>query len=117
MIPLPQGTKIFVRPGKTDGRQGINSLSILAEGTMKENLFSGNLFLFINKRGTTIKGLYWDRNGFCLWIKRLEEDRFHWPKGDADSQEITLKELEWLLDGLNLAKLKPHREKKYSSVL
>ncbi len=104
MIPLPQGTKIFVRPGKTDGRQGINSLSILAEGTMKENPFSGNLFLFINKRGTTR-------------IKRLEEDRFHWPKGDADSQEISLKELEWLLDGLNLAKLKPHQEKKYSSVL
>ena len=65
MIPLPGGTRIFLRPGKTDGRQGINGLSILAEAVMKENPFSGNLFL--NKRGTTIKALYWDRNGFCLW--------------------------------------------------
>lgn len=117
MIPLPSGTKIFLRPGKTDGRQGINTLAILAEGTMRENPFSGNLFLFLNKRGTTIKGLYWDTNGFCLWMKRLEEDKFHWPQGSGDSKEISAKELQWVLDGLDLSKLKPHQSKKYSSVL
>jgi hypothetical protein len=55
---------------------------MLAEGAMKENPFTGNLFLFLNKRGTTIKALYWDANGFCLWMKRLEEDRFRWPAGN-----------------------------------
>ena len=108
MIPLPSGTKIFVRPGKTDGRQGINTLAIVAEGTMRENPFSGNLFLFLNKRGTTIKGLYWDKNGFCLWMKRLEAD---------ESKEISAKEPQWLLDGLDLSKLKPHQSKNYSSAL
>jgi transposase len=117
MIPLPSGTKIFLRPGRTDGRQGINTLAILAEGTMKQNPFSGNLFLFVNKRGTTVKGLYWDKNGFCLWIKRLEADRFHWPQDGIDSRELTEKELQWLLDGLDLAKIKPHQPKAYSSVL
>lgn len=117
MIPLPSGTKIFLRSGKTDGRQGINTLAMLAEGTMKVNPFSGNLFLFLNKRGTTVKGLYWDRNGFCLWMKRLEEDKFHWPTGGTEAREISAKELQWLLDGLDLTKLKPHPEKKYSSVM
>jgi len=56
MIPLPSGTKVFLRPGRTDGRQGINTLAMLAGGTMRENPFSGNLFLFINKRGTTCIG-------------------------------------------------------------
>ena len=117
MIPLPSGGRIFLRPGKTDGRQGINTLAMLAEGTMRENPFSGNLFLFINKRGTTIKALYWDRNGFCLWMKRLEEDRFHWPSAGGDSREISGKELKWLLDGLDVAKLKPHQAKSYSTIL
>ncbi|GAB1482880.1 IS66 family insertion sequence element accessory protein TnpB [Treponema sp.] len=119
MIPVPNGTKIFLRPGKTDGRQGINTLAMLAEGTMKENPFSGNLFLFLNKRGTTIKGLYWDKNGFCLWMKRLEEERFHWPASDQEmgAKEISIKELQWILDGLNLAKLKPHKIRNYSTIL
>lgn len=117
MIPLPSGTKIFLRPGKTDGRQGISTLAILAEGTMMENPFSGNLFLFLNKRGTTIKGLYWDTNGFCLWMKRLEADKFYWPQAGDDAQEISAKELHWLLDGLDLSKLRPHQPKNYSTVL
>lgn len=117
MIPLPRGTKIFLRPGRTDGRQGINGLSMLAEGTMKQNPFTGNLFLFLNKRGTTIKALYWDANGFCLWMKRLEEDRFRWPPGSEASRELSVKELQWLLDGLDISKLKPHSPKHYISVL
>jgi len=117
MIPLPTGTRIFLRPGRTDGRQGINGLSMLAEGIMKENPFSGNLFLFLNKRGTTIKALYWERNGFCVWMKRLEEDRFHWPAGVGEARELSGKELQWILDGLDISRLKPHESKQYLSVL
>jgi len=117
MLPLPHGVRIFMRPGRTDGRCGINALSMLVEGIMRENPFSGNLFVFLNKRGATIKALYWDRNGFCLWMKRLEEDRFHWPASAIEARELSAKEFEWLLDGLDLAKLKPHEAKRYSSVL
>jgi transposase len=90
---------------------------MLAEGVMKESPFSGNLFLFLNKRGKTIKALYWDRNGFCLWMKRLEDDRFHWPDGVGDVRELSTKELQWLLDGLDISRLKPHEAKQYLSVL
>jgi transposase len=117
MIPLPGGTKIFIRTGRTDGRQGINTLAMLAEGTMQQNPFSGNLFLFLNKRGNTIKGLYWDRNGFCLWIKRLEKDKFYWPRGTEEARELSGKELQWLLDGIDLEKITPHQSRIYSSIL
>jgi transposase len=117
MLALPTDVRIFIRPGKTDLRQGINGLSIMAEGVMKQNPFSGNLFVFANRGGRTIKLIYWDHNGFCLWMKKLEEDRFHWPRTGEDVRELSAKEFEWLLDGLDLAKLKPHGERKYSSVL
>ncbi len=117
MIPLPTGLRIFLRPGRTDGRQGINGLAQLVEGVLRENPFNGNLFLFLNKRGNTIKALYWDRNGFCLWMKRLEEDRFHWAKSMEEKRELSEKELQWLLDGLDINRLKPHAEKRYSTVL
>lgn len=117
MLPVPKNVRIFLRPGRTDGRCGINGLSMLAESCMKENPFSGALFVFLNKRGTTIKALYWDRTGFCLWMKRLEEDRFHWPVSACAIRELSAKEFEWLLDGLDISKLKPHAEKNYSSVL
>jgi transposase len=117
MIPLPSGTRIFLRLGRTDGRQGINTLSVMAESVMAQNPFSGNLFLFLNKGGNTVKALYWDRNGFCLWMKRLEDDKFHWPEGSEAVRELSVKEWQWLLDGLDLKKLKPHQEKTYLSVI
>lgn len=61
--------------------------------------------------------MYWDKNGFCLWMKRLEEDRFHWPTAGGDSREINGKELQWLLDGLDVARLKPHQARNYSTIL
>jgi transposase len=117
MLAIPDGVRIFIRPGKTDLRQGINGLSMLAEGVMRQNPFSGNLFVFANKCGRTIKLIYWDRNGFCLWMKKLGNDRFRWPRTGEEARELTRKEFEWLLDGLDLAKLKPFGERKYSSVL
>lgn len=117
MIPFPSKPRIFLRPGRTDGRQGINGLAALVQAVIKEFPFSGNLFLFLNKRGSTLKMLYWDRNGFCLWMKRLEEDRFYWPKGLEEKSEISERELQWLLDGLDIAKLKPHTQKSYTTVL
>ena len=63
-----------------------------------------SLFVFCNKRRNQIKILYWDRNGFCLWQKRLEKDKYMWLKSDNNSMEISMKELEWLLDGLDYRK-------------
>ena len=68
--------RIFVRPGATDMRKHINGLAAIAESTMKQSPLTGNLFLFSNRQKMVLKAVYWDRNGFCLWMKRLEKDRF-----------------------------------------
>ena len=80
-----------------------------------------------NKRRNQIKVLYWQRTGFCLWLKRLEEERFKWPShldavDDGRARSIPVIELDeaqfhWLLDGLDLKHLKPHRALEYRTVL
>ena len=78
--------KIYIRPGPTDMRKQINGLSVIVESVMGFSPFSGNLFLFCGKTKAVLKVLYWDRNGFVLTQKRLEKDRFPWPKDAAPGQ-------------------------------
>ena len=63
---------------------------------------AGDLFVFCNRSRTIVKVLYWDRNGFCLWMKRLEKFRFKWPQEDEELREVDRRSLEWLLDGLDI---------------
>lgn len=108
-------TKIFLRPGKTDFRKSINGLSVMVQEYMKEDPFSGHYFVFCNRTKTMLKILYWDRNGFCLWHKRLEEDRFRWPNIAADIHEINREEFRWLLLGLDF--YNAHKIRRYASVI
>ena len=116
---------IYLAQDPVDFRLGINGLSVLVEATLKFDPFSRNLFCFVNKRRSQIKVLYWQRSGFCLWLKRLEEERFKWPThlpaqdSAARPPVVTLSEAEflWLLDGLDLKHMKPHRALEYRSVL
>ena len=110
-----EGTRIFVRPGVTDMRKQINGLAAIVEGVMKESPFSGSLFLFANRQKTVLKVIYWDRNGFCLWLKRLEKDRFPWPDDEAQAREITKDEVAMLLRGIDF--WHEHRELGYTTVL
>jgi len=110
-----ESARIFVRPGVTDMRKHINGLAAIVEGTMRESPFSGNLFLFANRQKTTLKVIYWDRNGFCLWLKRLEKDRFPWPEDEAAAREITREEVAMLLAGIDF--WHRHEELCYTSVL
>ena len=93
--------RVFVRPGKTDLRKAANGLSIIAESVMGHEPLSGNLFLFCNAERRLLKALYWDRNGFCLWQKRLERDKFPWPNSVSAAREITKEQLRMLLDGID----------------
>jgi transposase len=92
-----------------DFRAGINALSVLVEAILKFDPFSRNLYGFVNKRRNQIKVLYWQRSGFCLWQKRLEEERFQWAF-HLEGPVITLTEEQfaWLLEGLDLKQLRPH---------
>jgi transposase len=93
--------KILIKPGNTDFRKQINGLALIVENDLKLNAFSNYLFLFCSKNRSRLKILYWDRNGFCLWLKRLEKDKFPWPKNETEAREITYDELKLLLDGID----------------
>lgn len=100
---LPDGTRVFLTLGVTDLRKSIDGLSALVQEMNPEELFSGSLFLFCNRGRNRIKALYWDENGWCLWMKRLEKERFRWPQREEEVWEINRQSLTWLLAGLDLS--------------
>lgn len=100
-----------------DFRKQIDGLAALVESQLELNLFGDTLFVFANRQRSRIKILYWHRNGFCLWQKRLEKERFAWPSPDAGlAVTLSLKELEWLLEGFDLWANYPHKTLQYQSV-
>jgi transposase len=62
-----------------------------------------------------MKILYWDRNGFCMWFKRLEKDRFPWPRNEKEVKEISLKQLNMLLSGIDF--WNAYKDLKYKKVM
>lgn len=113
MIPTESGL-VYLAVGSTDMRKSINGLSILVEQAMGHNPFSGDLFVFCNRPRHIVKILYWDHNGFCLWQKRLEKDRFKWPQSVDEVIAIDQRQLQWLLAGLDIADA--HRQLYYQAV-
>lgn len=104
----------FVRPGVTDMRKQINGLSILAEDEMKQDSASGSLFLFCSKNRKNLKCIYWDKNGFCMWQKKLEKDKFPWPMTTEAAEQINSEQLQLLLEGIDF--WKAHKEIKFKEM-
>ena len=75
MISLPSDTRIWLVAGVTDMRKSFNGLGEQVQHVLDENPFSGHLFIFRGRRGDTIKILWADADGLCLFTKRLEEGR------------------------------------------
>lgn len=105
---------VYLHRDPVDFRKSINGLCALVEQAMGMSPFQPALFVFGAKRRDRIKVLYWDRTGFCLWYKRLEADRFQWPRS-ASEDVITLdsEQFDWLLRGLDILKTRPHPARKY----
>ena len=108
MNVFPNSTQVYLALGSTDMRKSINTLSILVSESMNLDPLSGNIFVFCNKNRSIIKILYWDKNGFCMWMKRLEKGRFFWPCDESEIKEINYTHLRWLLDGLDISKISGH---------
>lgn len=102
MLNLPPSVKVYVSTDETDMRKSIDALSLVVNEVLKKDPFSGHLFVFCNKRGDKIKILHWDRNGFCLWYKRLERGVFRLPKMQSKVFMIMPNELNLLLEGIDL---------------
>lgn len=99
---------IFLYRHSVDMRKSINGLSVLVQNESIGSLMGPNLFIFAGKRRDVVKILYYDKCGFCLWQKRLEKDKFPWPKNNVDSVvSLSSRDLEMLLDGWNIWKHKP----------
>lgn len=103
MMLLP-GTqvKVYLATAAIDMRKSFDGLSEMVQNTIKENPFSGHLFVFCNKGRNKIKVLYWDRNGFCVWYKRFEKGRYLLPVLTGHSVSLSLSDLHCLLEGIDL---------------
>ncbi len=88
----------------------IDGLSAMVSGVMRLDVFAGHLFAFSNRRRSMIKILYWDKNGFCLWQKRLEKGRFRWPSSREEVLQVGQRELAWLLEGLEINQASAHKQ-------
>ena len=113
MIRDLAGLRIFVRPGSTDMRKQIDGLAALIRDGMGGNPLDGSLYLFCGMGGRRLKVLHWDRNGFCLWMKRLEEDRFPLPELAGEARNISSEQLTMLLDGIDFWHAHQQRQYKF----
>lgn len=99
-----------------DFRLQINGLAARVQDVLRRDPLSAQLFGFTNRQRNRVKVLYWERNGFVLWQKRLERDRFHWPRGDSPTVVLNGQELNWLVDGFDLRQWCPHARLNYAYV-
>ena len=113
MIHLPASVRVYLCTSRCDMRRSFDGLHALVTGAMKLDAFAGHLFLFANRRKDRVKILYWDRDGFAVWAKRLEEGTYAMPFSEAEEvrREITAQELGALLSGIDLSVAK--RRKRY----
>lgn len=117
MLNAESFTGIYLHRDHVDFRKSINGLALIVEQEMGLDIFGRHLFLFCNKRRTRMKVLYWDATGFALWYKRLERDRFSWPRNhECEVIRIDSRQLEWLLNGYDIWKMKPHKKVNYMQI-
>ena len=113
MIGMPSSVKIFICATPADMRKSFDSLATLVREFMGADPLSGYLLVFRNKAGDRVKILYWERTGFCLYYKRLEEGTFRFPAAPSGNQvEVRANDLWLMLEVIELAKAK--WEKRYS---
>jgi transposase len=101
MIPVPMQARVWLAAGATDMRKGFNGLSALAEKVLKQEPFSGHLFVFRGRRGDLVKVIWWDGQGACLFSKRLEKGRFVWPSAAQGKVTLSPAQLSMLLEGID----------------
>jgi transposase len=105
MLSLPPSARVCVCTTPTDMRKSFDGLCAVAQLLVKQDPFSGHLFVFLSRRRDRVKILYWDRSGFCLVYKRLEEGTFRMP----ERGEIGARELMMVLEGLDAGEVRQRR--------
>lgn len=107
---LTGSLKIWLYSHPVDMRKSIDCLSIIIAQQLEQNPCGSDVFVFHNGNRDKLKILYYDKNGFCLWYKRLERGRFALPKIANNCYALTIEQLRWLLDGLRIEELRGNPE-------
>lgn len=102
MLSFLASTRVFLAAGATDLRKSFDTLAGVVRASLGQDPVSGHLFVFTNRRRNRIKILFWDRSGWWLCSKRLEQGTFAWPASAQPALELTAEELTLLLGGIDL---------------
>ena len=95
--------QVYIVTGYTDLRSGIDRLvSIITTKTANSPFVPDTLYLFCGRKTDRIKGLVWEKDGFLLLYKRLEQGRFQWPRNESEVQSLTRQQFRWLMEGLTI---------------
>lgn len=113
----PVEMPVYLHRMPVDFRKQINGLAVLVSESMTLDPFKPALYVFTNGARNRVKVLYWDAQGFCLWLKRLEKGQFVWPlaaKGDVVA--LSGDQLNWLIGGYDIFRFPPHAALKFSAI-
>jgi transposase len=104
VLSLPAAVRIFLAAEPADMRKGFDGLAQLVRDVIAQDPLSGHFFVFRNRRRDRVKILYWDRDGFALWYKRLEKGVFRFPEAKDGRVEVTPAEMAAVLEGIDLSR-------------
>lgn len=109
--------RVYLATSHIDGRKSFNTLPPIIKNTLQADPLSGHLFIFYNKKRDLLKAFYWDKNGFCIWQKRLEEGKFIIPKDFSEASfELTQCQFQGLMQGINWKKIDKPKELNYTII-
>ena len=114
--PADHLPKIALYREPIDFRKSIQGLSAIVERELGHNPFDGGLYAFTNRQYNKIKCLFWEDNGFVLYYKALAEEKFHWPRQGETVLSLSGQQINWLLDGYDIALMKGHKTLHFESV-
>ena len=114
MLKLTSETRIYVAAKPVDFRKAIDGLAALIIEQFETPVNDGSVYVFYNRDCDRVKCLFWEKNGFVLYLKRLERGRFKFNKADHEDYVITQEQLEWLLAGLDFKLMSQFPELDYT---
>jgi transposase len=112
MLSFPSAVKIYLYKQPADMRRSFDSLAMMVQCVIKQDPLSGHVFIFRNKRGNCLKLLYWDRDGYAIWYKRLEKGTFNVPVDITEDYCLEHHQLSMMLEGIEFTGIK--RKKRFS---
>jgi len=111
--------RVWLYTQATDMRKSFDGLSALVKEKLSADPLSGQIFVFINRKGNYLKALYFDRTGYALWAKRLEQGRFHYRRDDApadNKRALNMTELRFMLEGIDVRSVHHYKRYRHRSV-